>query len=86
VPPKDEIWRSTSPIFAIRVGGYQQWAVLSRIAAAGKQQAKETIMKRTIIRAMFTVTLATALAVGLAPTAQAADKGCSNATLTSTLS
>jgi hypothetical protein len=42
-------------------------------------------MKRTIIRNRFTVTLACALAVGLAPTAQAADKGCSNATLTSTL-
>ena len=41
-------------------------------------------MKRTIIRNMFTVTLATALAVGLAPTAQAADKGCSNASLTGT--
>jgi hypothetical protein len=42
-------------------------------------------MKRTIIRKMFTVTLATALAVGLARTAQAADKGCSGATLTGTL-
>ena len=41
-------------------------------------------MKRTIIRNMFTVTLTTALAVGIAPTAQAADKGCSNATLTGT--
>ena len=41
-------------------------------------------MKRTIIRNRFTVTLACALAVGLAPTAQAADKGCSSATLTGT--
>ena len=41
-------------------------------------------MKRTIIRKMFTVTLATALAVGLARTAQAADKGCSSGTLTGT--
>jgi hypothetical protein len=48
------------------------------------KQAKETIMKRAIIRNRFTVTLATALAVGLAPTAQAADKGCSSATLTGT--
>ena len=38
-----------------------------------------------MIRNMFTVTLATAPAVGLAPMAQAADKGCSNPTLTSTL-
>ena len=41
-------------------------------------------MKRTIIRNMFTVALTTALGVGIAPTAQAADKGCSNATLTGT--
>ena len=42
-------------------------------------------MKRTMIRNMFTVTLARAPALGLARTAQAADKGCSNATLTGTL-
>ena len=41
-------------------------------------------MKRTIIRNMFTVTLTTALAVGMAPTARAAEKECSNATLTGT--
>jgi hypothetical protein len=41
-------------------------------------------MKRTLIGHLFTVTLATALAVGIAPKAQAADKGCSNATLTGT--
>ena len=41
-------------------------------------------MKRAIIRNRFTVTVARALAVGLARTAQAADKGCSSATLTGT--
>jgi uncharacterized protein YdeI (BOF family) len=41
-------------------------------------------MKRTITRNIFAVTLTTALAVGVASTAQAADKGCSNATLTGT--
>ena len=41
-------------------------------------------MTRTVIRNMFTVALTTALAVGLAATSQAADKGCSNATLTGT--
>jgi hypothetical protein len=48
------------------------------------KQAKEITMKRTVIRDMFTVTLATALAMCVAPMAQAADKGCSNATLTGT--
>ena len=41
-------------------------------------------MRRTIMRNMFAVTLTTALAVGVAPTARAAEKGCSNATLTGT--
>ena len=41
-------------------------------------------MKRTIMRNMFTVTLTTALALGVAPTARAGEKGCSNATLTGT--
>ena len=42
-------------------------------------------MKRTMIRNMFTVTLARAPFVGLPRTAQAADnKGCSSATLTGT--
>ena len=48
------------------------------------KQAKDTIMKRTMIRNMFAVTLARAPAVDLARTAQAADKGCSSATLTGT--
>ena len=41
-------------------------------------------MKRTNIRNTFALTIATALALGIAPTAQAADKGCSNATLKGT--
>ena len=41
-------------------------------------------MKATIIQSLFTVTLITALAAGIAPTAQAADKGCSNAMLVGT--
>ena len=41
-------------------------------------------MKRTIMRNMFTVTLTTALAVIVAPTARAGEKACSNATLTGT--
>ena len=41
-------------------------------------------MKRTTIRNMLTLTATIALAVGIAPTAQAADKECSNATLTGT--
>ena len=48
-------------------------------------KAKETIMNRTVIRNIFTVSLTTVLAVALATTAQAGDKECSNATLTSTL-
>ena len=41
-------------------------------------------MKRNVIRNVFTVTLTTGLAVGLATMAQAADKECSNATLKGT--
>ena len=42
--------------------------------------AKETIMKFTIART-FTMTAVTALALVIAPTAKADDKGCSNASL-----
>ena len=41
-------------------------------------------MKRTTIANTFAITIATALALGIAPTAQANDKGCSNATLKGT--
>lgn len=40
-------------------------------------------MKRTVIGNMFAVTLPTVLAVGIAPTVQAAENGCSNAPLSS---
>jgi hypothetical protein len=42
------------------------------------------IMKRTNIANTLAITVATTLALGIAPTAQAADKGCSNATLNGT--
>ena len=45
---------------------------------------KETIMKRSTIAKTFTAAAFTALAIGLAPTANADDKGCSNATLKGT--
>jgi hypothetical protein len=41
-------------------------------------------MKRTNIANTLTIAVATAFALGIAPTAQAADKGCSNATLKGT--
>lgn len=41
-------------------------------------------MKRTTIANTFVITVAMALALGIAPTAQADDKGCSNATLKGT--
>ena len=41
-------------------------------------------MKRTNIANTLAITVVTALALGIAPTAQAADKGCSNATLLGT--
>jgi hypothetical protein len=41
-------------------------------------------MKRTNIANALAITVATALALGIAPTAQAADEGCSNATLLGT--
>jgi hypothetical protein len=43
-----------------------------------------SIMKHTTIASTFAITVATALALGIAPPAQAADKGCSNATLKGT--
>ena len=46
--------------------------------------AKETIMKRSTIAKTFTIAAVTALALGLAPTAKADDKGCSNGTLRGT--
>jgi hypothetical protein len=41
-------------------------------------------MKRTNIANTLAITVATALALGIAPVAQAADKGCSNTTLLGT--
>ena len=46
--------------------------------------AKEMIMKRSTIAKTFTIAAVTALALGIAPTAKADDKGCSNATLKGT--
>jgi hypothetical protein len=46
--------------------------------------AKEMIMKHSTIAKTFTIAAVTALALGIAPTAKADDKGCSNATLKGT--
>ena len=46
--------------------------------------AKETIMKGSTIAKTLTIAAVIALALGLAPTAKADDKGCSNATLNGT--
>ena len=46
--------------------------------------AKEMIMKRSTIAKAFTIAAVTALALGIAPTAKADDKGCSNSTLKGT--
>ena len=46
--------------------------------------AKEMIMKRSTIAKTFTIAAVTALALGIAPTARANDKGCSNASLRGT--
>jgi len=46
--------------------------------------AKEMIMKRSTIAKTLTIAAVTAFALGIAPTAKAADKGCSNATLRGT--
>jgi hypothetical protein len=48
--------------------------------------AKEKIMNRSNIAKTFTIAAATVLALGLAPTAKADNKGCSNATLKGTFS
>ena len=45
---------------------------------------KEMIMKRSAIAKTFTIAAVTALVLGIAPTAKADDKGCSNATLQGT--
>ena len=45
---------------------------------------KETTMKRTTIAKTFAITVATALALGIAPKAKADGRGCSNATLQGT--
>jgi hypothetical protein len=45
---------------------------------------KEMIMKRSAIAKTFTIAAVTALALAIAPTAKADDKGCSNATLQGT--
>ena len=46
--------------------------------------AKQMIMKRSTIAKTFAIAAVAALALGLAPTAKADDKGCSNATLNGT--
>jgi hypothetical protein len=46
--------------------------------------AKEMIMKRCTIAKTFTIAAVTALALGIAPTAKAQDKGCSNTSLQGT--
>jgi hypothetical protein len=46
--------------------------------------AKESIMKRSTIAKTFTIAAVTVLALVLAPTAKADDKGCTNATLNGT--
>jgi|ERR1035437_790648 hypothetical protein len=46
--------------------------------------AKEMIMKRSTIAKTFAIAAVTALALGVAPTAKADNKGCSNATLKGT--
>ena len=46
--------------------------------------AKEIIMKRSTIAKTFTIAAVAVIALGLAPTANAADKGCTNATLKGT--
>ena len=46
--------------------------------------AKEMIMTRSTIATSFTIAAVTALALSLAPTAKADDKGCSNASLNGT--
>jgi hypothetical protein len=46
--------------------------------------AKEMTMMRSTIAKTFTIAAVTALTLGLAPTASAHDKGCSNATLKGT--
>ena len=48
--------------------------------------AKDRIMKPSTIAKTFTIAAVTALALGLAPTAKADDKGCTNATLNGTFS
>jgi hypothetical protein len=46
--------------------------------------AKEITMKRSIIAKTFVIATVSALALGMAPTAKANDKGCSNVTLKGT--
>jgi hypothetical protein len=46
--------------------------------------AKEMVMKRSTIAKTFTIAAVSALALGIAPTMSAADKGCSNASLQGT--
>jgi hypothetical protein len=46
--------------------------------------AKGMITKRSTVAKAFTITAVTALALGVAPTANAHEKGCSNATLKGT--
>jgi hypothetical protein len=48
------------------------------------QQKRRFVMKRIAIAKTFTVAAVTTLALGIAPTVKAADKGCSNATLAGT--
>src|SRR5215831_5706666 len=48
--------------------------------------AKEMIMKRNTIAQTFAIAAVTALGLGIAPTAKAGDKGCTNASLKATFS
>jgi len=48
------------------------------------RNATELIMKRSTIAKTFTIAAVTALVLGMAPAAKAADKGCSNLSLTGT--
>src|SRR5262245_41246750 len=63
----------------VRARGEQAVSMVSSRNTIRKR--KETIMTRSTIAKTFTIAAVTALALGLAPTAKANDKGCSNATL-----
>src|SRR5215831_14250232 len=56
----------------------------NRNGARQLMNTKEMIMKRSTIGKTFAIAAVAAVALGIAPTAKAADKGCSNATLRGT--